>query len=117
MVDAERFTEIVEQLDANRSKFLQWFEQYDLILAPVDDKPAEPWGDDAPSGVGPSGNIGFTTTYNNTGWPGAVVRAGASPDGLPIGVQLIGHPFREDVSLAAAYVVEAGTGGYQKVSI
>lgn len=40
------------------------------------------------------------------------MRAGTSPEGLPIGVQLVAPPFREDLALAAAYVVEAGTGGY-----
>jgi amidase len=32
-------------------------------------------------------------------------------------VQLITKPWREDVSLAAAYFVEAGTGGYVKPAI
>jgi amidase len=41
------------------------------------------------------------------------VRAGTSPDGLPIGVQLVAKPWREDVALAAARVVEAATGGWQ----
>jgi amidase len=41
------------------------------------------------------------------------VRAGTSPDGLPIGVQLVAHPWREDIALAAARVVEAATGGWR----
>jgi amidase len=109
-----RFTELAELMDANRSKFLQWFGQYDLILAPVMQGPAEPWPDQPRAMQPDAANFGQTTVYNNTGWPGTVVRAGTSPDGLPIGVQLIAHPMREDVSLAAAYLVEAGTGGYQK---
>ena len=111
--DVERFTELVEQLDANRSKFLQWFQSYDLVLAPVNPGPAEIWPDDLDASFYTPGNIGYTATYNNTGWPGAVVRAGTSPEGLPIGVQMLAPPFREDLALAAAYVVEAGTGGYQ----
>ena len=31
----------------------------------------------------------YTMTYNLTGWPAAVVRAGTSPEGLPIGVQVV----------------------------
>lgn len=111
--DVERFTELAELFDANRSKLLQWFQAYDLILAPVNRTPAEPWPDDLTAPSGSSGNIGYTPIYNNTGWPGAVVRAGTSPEGLPIGVQILAGPFREDLALAAAYVVEAGTGGYQ----
>jgi amidase len=109
-----RFTELAELMDANRSKFLQWFEKYDLIIAPVMPGPAEKWPDQIKAMAPSPGNYGHTPIYNNLGWPGAVVRAGGSPDGLPIGVQLIAHPMREDISLAAAYLVEAGTGGYQK---
>jgi amidase len=90
-------------------------QQYDLLICPANRTPAEPWPDELKPQIPDSKNIGFTTTYNNTGWPGAVVRAGTSPEGLPIGVQLIAQPWREDVSLAAAYFVEAASGfGYQK---
>ncbi len=115
--DAPEFTRLAEAMDANRTKFLQWVKPYDLVICPTHWGPAEPWPDE-PRWQSPGpGNYGYTPTYNNTGWPGTVVRAGTSPEGLPIGVQLITKPWREDVSLAAAYVVEAGTGGYQKPAI
>jgi amidase len=40
------------------------------------------------------------------------VRAGISPEGLPIGAQLIAKPWREDVALAAAACVERASGGW-----
>jgi amidase len=40
------------------------------------------------------------------------VRAGTSPEGLPIGVQLVARPWREDVALAMAFAVERATGGF-----
>jgi amidase len=52
-------------------------------------------------------------TYNLTGWPGAVVRAGTSPEGLPIGVQVVARPWREDVALAVAQFLEGALGGFQ----
>ena len=55
----------------------------------------------------------YSEIHNLTGWPAATVRAGTSPEGLPIGVQLVAKPWREDVALAAARVVEAATGGWQ----
>ena len=55
----------------------------------------------------------YTTPYSLTGWPAATVRAGSSPEGLPIGVQLVAHPWRDDVALAAAAEVEHALGGYQ----
>ncbi len=115
--DVERFTELAELMDVNRSKLLQWLQSYDLVLAPVLPTPAEPWPDDLDASFGATGNINYTATYNNTGWPGTVVRVGTSPEGLPIGVQLLAPPFREDLALAAAYVVEAGSGGYQRPPI
>lgn len=115
--DTPEFTRLAEALDANRSKFLGWFEPYDLLICPVNREPAQPWPQDPKTLPPEPGNYGYTTTYNNTGWPGAVVRAGGSKDGLPIGVQLIAKPFREDLALAAAAFAEAGTGGYQKPNI
>ena len=56
---------------------------------------------------------GYNLPHNITGWPVAVVRAGTSPEGLPIGVQIVGQPWREDVVLAAAKVVESATGGWK----
>jgi amidase len=55
----------------------------------------------------------YTITYNLTGWPGAVVRAGTSPEGLPIGVQIVARPGREDVALALAQRVEGALGGFR----
>lgn len=115
--DTAEFTRLAEAMDANRSKFLQWIQPYDLVICPANWGPAEPWPEEPGAQTFGSKNFGYTPTYNNTGWPGTVVRAGTSPEGLPIGVQLITKPWREDVSLAAAYFVEAGTGGYQKPAI
>jgi len=55
----------------------------------------------------------YSDVHNLTGWPAVVVRGGTSPEGLPIGVQLIAKPWREDVALAGARVVEAASGGWQ----
>jgi hypothetical protein len=55
----------------------------------------------------------YTMAYNLTGWPSVVVRGGTSPEGLPIGVQVVARPWREDVALALAKKVEAVGGGWQ----
>ncbi len=46
-----------------------------------------------------------------SGFPAVSVRAGTSPEGLPIGVQVVARPWREDVALAAARVIEQAGGG------
>jgi amidase len=55
----------------------------------------------------------YTRIYNLTGWPAAVVRGGTSPEGLPIGVQVVARPWREDVALAVAGYLETALGGWQ----
>jgi amidase len=57
-------------------------------------------------------SFSYTFVYNATGWPGAVVRCGTSPEGLPIGLQLLSRPFREDIALAAALHLELTLGGW-----
>jgi len=56
-------------------------------------------------------------TETLTGWPAAVVRAGTSPEGLPIGVQIAAKPWREDVALAVAGVIEDELGGWKPPSL
>jgi amidase len=58
-----------------------------------------------------------TAAYNLTGWPAAVVRCGTSSDGVPIGVQVVSHPWREDICLAVAKQLETVLGGWQRPSI
>jgi amidase len=43
-----------------------------------------------------------------------VVRCGTSADGLPIGVQVVARPWREDVALAAAHYLEVMFGGWER---
>jgi len=46
-----------------------------------------------------------------------VVRAGQTSDGLPIGVQVVGRPWREDIVLAVMLVIESTLGGYCRPGI
>jgi amidase len=55
----------------------------------------------------------YVTIYNLLGWPGVSVRAGSS-SGLPVGVQIVAAPWREDIALALALRIEALMGGYQR---
>jgi amidase len=41
------------------------------------------------------------------------VRCGTSAEGLPIGVQLVAAPWREDVALAGALALERDLGGWR----
>lgn len=112
-ISANEFGRRIRAADLFRSDLLSFFAGYDVIICPVHSEPAFELGS-------PSDNIAgfsYTATYNVTGWPAAVVRAGTSPEGLPIGVQVIARPFREDVALAVALAVETSLGGWQPPSI
>jgi len=48
--------------------------------------------------------------FNVTGQPGLVIPAGFSKDGLPLSLQLVGHPFGEAMLYRAAQFYEDATG-------
>ncbi len=50
---------------------------------------------------------------NLAGFPGVSIPMGQSPEGLPIGVQLIGRPFEDELVLAVAEQLEAARGAWQ----
>jgi len=105
----------VNRLDQWKSGMVGFFRDYDVILCPAAASPALPHGEAAANTALPL--FSYTFTYNMTGWPGAVVRAGTSPEGLPIGVQIVAQPGREDVALAVAKVIETSHGGYQRPTL
>jgi amidase len=108
------FTALAEQLDATRSEQLAWVQQYDLIIAPASDRAPIPL-DYQPPKDRPRMGASYTAIYNTNGWPAGVVRVATSErDGLPIGVQAIGQPWRDDVVLAALGHIESKTGGWMK---
>ncbi|MEW6181575.1 MAG: amidase [Bacillota bacterium] len=93
-----------------RSAMLSFMQRYDAVLCPVCTHPALPHGAAAKNETAPA--FSYATAFNLTGWPAASVRAGASPEGLPIGVQVAARPWREDVALAAARQIETTLGGW-----
>jgi amidase len=110
---ASTVIQLIERWDQFRARLLTFFNDYELILSPVNAYPALPHGQVMANYAGCS----YTLTYNLTGWPGAVVRVGTSPEGLPLGVQLVARPWREDVALAVARRLEEHFGGWQPPEI
>ena len=108
-ISTAEFTRALEELDQYRSDMLRFIRNYDAIICPTAAFPALPHGETFKD---ENDDSFYTAPYNLTGWPGAVVRCGTSSEGLPIGVQIIARPWREDVSLALAAVLESALGGY-----
>ena len=99
---------LVERADDVRARLLGWIQDVDLIVCPVMPGPAIHHGDSEAAWFGDT----YSDVHNLTGWPAAVVRGGTSPEGLPIGVQLVAPPWREDLALAGAKIVESASGGW-----
>jgi amidase len=101
---------LMGQWDAFRRSLLSFMEKFDVMVCPVCSFPGMAHG----STYDRLSAFSYTMTYNLTGWPAAVVRAGSSRAGLPIGVQIVARPWREDVALAVAAKIERALGGYQR---
>jgi aspartyl-tRNA(Asn)/glutamyl-tRNA(Gln) amidotransferase subunit A len=54
----------------------------------------------------------FTVTVNMAGLPGISVPSGLDAQGLPLGLQLIGRPFREETLFALGAVLERAAGHF-----
>jgi amidase len=119
VISTAQYTRLLEMQDANRSKMLQWFSKYDVIICPATSSPAGDINGEYNENSRYMDNPGesYTKPFNTCGWPGAVVRCGQSPEGLPIGVQVVAQPWREDIALAVASYLESKSGGWKKPSI
>jgi Asp-tRNA(Asn)/Glu-tRNA(Gln) amidotransferase A subunit family amidase len=109
----ERFVEMCRARDCERARILAAMRDTPILLSPVCIAPAFRHGE---------GNWNPRTGYRDTmrhsqwlnlaGFPGVSVPMGQSPEGLPIGVQLIGRPFEDDFILAVAQELESARGAW-----
>ena len=98
--------------DRLREELLEWIETTPLIVAPVGATPAYPH-DTLKVTVGGATfgtfkAFSYAQTFNVFDLPAVTVPVGRSNDGLPIGVQIAGPPFAEEMVLQAAEIIEDG---------
>jgi len=108
---AGAFTALLEEWDQFRRGMLGFLRDHEVILAPVHAYTALPHGELTSKDRYPA--FSYSQTYNLTGWPSVVVRAGTSEQGLPIGVQVVARPWQEHVALAVARRIEESLGGWR----
>jgi amidase len=98
------------ELDRYRAEMFAFLRRSDLIFCPAY-APALSHG----ASIRDESFRGFSHTmaYNVAGWPAAVVCCGESAEGLPIAVQVVAAPWREDIALAAAAALERNFGGWK----
>lgn len=83
---------------AARERVLRLFETIDLLGMPTQPDAAPP--------LGSWGSTLLTGPFNALGWPALSVPCGETPEGLPLGLQLVGRPWEEGLVLRAGRVVE-----------
>jgi len=90
--------------------WMTFMQRYPLVLTPVSAEPPFPWGLDVESLEGIDRVVraqGTQFMVPLLGLPALAAPTGFTAHGLPLGVQLIGPRFREDLVLEAGEVIEA----------
>jgi Asp-tRNA(Asn)/Glu-tRNA(Gln) amidotransferase A subunit family amidase len=102
------------ECDGLRRKLLAEMENFPILLCPVCSIPAFRHGERAWLVDGQQVNyldvMRYTQWFNLLAVPAAVVPVGRSPEGLPIGVQIVGRPFEDERVLGIAAAIEAEYG-------
>jgi Asp-tRNA(Asn)/Glu-tRNA(Gln) amidotransferase A subunit family amidase len=101
--------------DALRTAFLAKMEKFPILLCPVCAIPAfrhgeRDWMVDGKK-VKYLKAMSYSQWFNLLGNPAASVPVGRSPEGLPIGVQVVGRPWEDEALLAVAAKIEEACGG------
>ena len=102
------------ELDLIRSKTLEEMSTYPVLLCPVASIPAFRHGEREWTVEGRIVEyldaVRHTQWFNTLAAPAAVVPVGRSPEGLPIGVQVVARPFHDETALGVAAIVDAAFG-------
>jgi amidase len=102
------------QLDLLRAETLAEMSKYPVLLCPVASIPAFRHGER--EWIVEGQTVKYLDAVRHTQWfnalaaPAAVIPVGSSPEGLPIGVQIVARPFQDETALGIAAVVDAAFG-------
>jgi amidase len=102
------------ELDLLRAKTLEEMRAHPVLLCPAASTPAFRHGER--EWVVEGRAVKYLDAVRHTQWfnalaaPAAVVPVGRSPEGLPIGVQIVARPFQDETALGIAAVVDAAFG-------
>jgi len=103
--------------DELREKVLQQMRKYPVLLCPVAAIPAFRHGEREWQVEGKTVKYldawSYCEWFNLLGFPAVVVPVGLSKDELPIGVQIVGRPWEEEVVLAVAAALEKARGPFR----
>jgi amidase len=104
-----------------QAKLLEELKEYPILLSPVCAVPAfkhgeRQWTIDGKQ-VEYLDAMRYTQWWNLLGAPAAVAPVGTSPEGLPVGVQVMGRPYEDELVLEIAEVVDKAFGYRRPVAL
>jgi aspartyl-tRNA(Asn)/glutamyl-tRNA(Gln) amidotransferase subunit A len=101
---------------ALRDRINAFFERYDILISPVIPVTSLDAGKNIPEALSDRNLVSwvyYTYPFNLTGQPAASVCAGIAPEGMPVGLQIVGRSYCEDhVVRAAAAFERSHPAGY-----
>jgi len=114
---AETLLEAWLQRDTLRAQFFARMERYPILLCPAAAIPAFRHGDRSWPVEGKTVDYldawSYAGFFNLLGSPAVVVPVSHSPEGLPIGVQIVGRPWEEEQVLSVAGALEEQCGAWK----
>ncbi|HEV2488931.1 MAG TPA: amidase [Candidatus Acidoferrales bacterium] len=117
----EEFMSTLLERDVLRGRFLRQMERFAVLLCPACAVPAFRHGERQWKIDGKTVNyldaMSYSQWFNALGNPAAVVPVAHSSEGLPIGVQIVGRPFEEEIVLAVAQKIEEACGDLRELPI
>ncbi|MGB2899224.1 MAG: elongation factor G [Candidatus Acidiferrum sp.] len=117
-ITLDSFIEACAERDLLRARILRQMQEVPILLSPVSSGPAFLHGEgNYRPGTGYLDTMRHSQWLNLTGFPGASVPLTLSSEGLPIGVQIIGRPFEDELVLSVAEALEAMCGKWQPPSL
>jgi Asp-tRNA(Asn)/Glu-tRNA(Gln) amidotransferase A subunit family amidase len=111
---AQQLLDAWAELDLIRAKTLEEMSEYPVLLCPVACIPAfrhgeREWTIDGRM-VEYLDAVRYTQWFNALANPAVVVPVGQSPEGLPIGVQIVARPFEDETALGVANILDLAFG-------
>jgi Asp-tRNA(Asn)/Glu-tRNA(Gln) amidotransferase A subunit family amidase len=120
-LSAENLLTAWMQRDLLRARFFAEMQRYPILLCPAAAIPAFKHGERSwaveEKTVDYFDAWSYAEFFNLLGNPAVVVPAGRSPEGLPIGVQIVGRPWHEEETLSVAGALELQCGGWKKPAL
>ncbi len=97
-----------------RRDFEAAFERVDVIACPTSPVPAFALGERLSDPLALYAVDVLTVPANLAGIPGVSIPCGFTPEGLPIGLQLLGRQFEDDVVLSVAHTYQQSTDWHER---